>query len=709
LINRIYLPLAAYLIVLFINTPAIALTKCELALFGRPVLAENAQLAGLRYDKIKWKKYPKNFTMAMREARKRVQSIVQNPAPPTFQNTILALEAADEPIELMASVMGNFSAFQSSPQIEALETKIRSKISRFENSKIFNKELFARVEAVYQQRAQLELTTAERTMLEMAHDTFVKKGANLQADQKKRIDEIDTRLNILSQTYGENLKADRAANFMTVSDIRDLEGLPSDAIAAAAAEAQKKKLANAWVFTLNGPTYRTFMTYATNRNLRERYWRLWGTRATRPPFDNRLIVLEMSKLRQEHAQILGYHTFADYILEDRMTKNIETVNKFIDKLSSVYKPAAAQELAEMQALTDFKLKPWDIDFYAERLSQERFHFSAEDLRPYFALDNVIEGAFFVANKLYGVTFVPRPDLPKWDPSVRVFELRDRDGKALALYYLDPFPRSSKSAGAWNSSLLQGGIRGDTVLRPHVVNVGNLNEPVDGKPALLSLDNVVTLFHELGHGMHAMLSKVQFRSISGTSVQNWDGVELPSKLNENWAVHPEVLAHYAKHYLTGEKMPADLIKKIGDTANFNAAWIGLRQVRLSRIDLAWSATNLKTLSQLNTVEDVEAWEAKAIANDELLEPEKISISASFSHLFAGGYSAGYYGYQWSEVIAQDAFSLFEKNGIFDAATANSFLENVLEKGGSEPMLDLYRKFRGGDPDPNSLFRSQGLIE
>jgi peptidyl-dipeptidase Dcp len=452
------------------------------------------------------------------------------------------------------------------------------------------------------------------------------------------------------------------------------------------------------------------LTHAQDRAIREKVWRGGNGNSVDGPRDNRPILFEIVQLRNERAKLLGYQTHAHYVIDGRMAETPEKAVSFLEGLSKSYYPHAVKDLKDIRELAGHEIEPWDLAFYSNKLSEQRFGFSDQELKPYFPIDQVLKGAFYVAKKLYGVTFHVRKDLPAWDPSVQVFEVRDREDKYLALFYFDPYPRKSKRGGAWETDLQTAGVYNGRMRRPHVVNVTNVNSPIDGRPALLSPDNVTTIFHELGHGLHSMLTRVRERSISGTSVA-WDFVELPSQLNENWAFEPEVLKVYARHYETGEPIPKELVAKFKAAATFQTGYFGLRQVQKSLLDLAWHMRDVDVVGggkDAHDVNEVDQWELEFRAPYQLTPNHGSLISPTFSHVFSGGYSAGYYSYKWADVLASDAFSVFQSAGIFDPTTSNKFLRAVLEKGGSEEAADLYRQFRGRDPDPNALLRKEGLL-
>lgn len=664
-------------------------------------------LNAIEFDKIQTSHFMPAYVKGFKEARKRSRALRMDTSPPTFENTIMALENMSAPLELVSTVFGNYMSFQTNPEIQALAQRLQPISLRLSNRISFNENVFKRVESLYNQRDSLNLNLEQQELLRGTYKGFLRSGINLPPEQKTRLKEIKERLAQLSLKYGDQLREYTNAYQLVIKNKRQLDGLPESTIAAAAQRAKNAKLEGAWIFTLDPSTYIDVVTYSNNRKLRERIWRDYNRKAAQAPHDNRPLVIEIARLRDEYAKILGYKTYGDFVVEDRMARNVDTINGFLDKLAATYKVHARKELEEVKAFSGRNdLKPWDIGYYSEKLKKSLFSVSDEQLRPYFNLDNVIQGALDVASKLYGIQFIPQTDIPTWDPSVKVFRVLDENKEDLALFYIDPFLRPSKRGGAWMNNLRSAGIYNGKMQRPHVINVYNLVPPNDHGPTLLTFDEVRTVFHELGHGLHGMLTQVESPSLSGTSVA-WDAVELPSQIFENWAIEPTVLSQYAFHYKTGEALPADLVEKVQQAKNFQAGMIGLRQIMLGKIDLAFHGS---PLNGLETEKDIERWERTAKAPYAIMKsPRGPLMATSFAHIFAGGYASGYYSYKWADVLASDAYSVFEDEGIFNLAVARRFREEILERGGVEKPDVLYRRFRGQDPDPDALLRAEGLIE
>lgn len=656
------------------------------------------------FDQIRIDHFRPAFTRGLKEAKTRLKAIRENADAPTFVNTIAALEAVDEPLAQVSNVFFSYLSMKTSPALQDLADKVNPKLARFSSSIYFDEVIFSKVEKLYASRASLGLSTEQMTLLEKTYLNFIRNGAKLDAQAKARVAAIDVRLSILSEAFKKNLNQSVNSYALVITDRAKLAGLPDSAIKAAEARAKQKGKNGAWVFTLQIPSYMPLVQYADHRSVREEIWRAFGARASSGSSDNRPLLLEIVQLRQERAKILGYSSHAHYKTEDRMAKNPENIELFLTKLADAYRPAALRDLEELREFAGHDLKPWDIAYYSEKLRQNRYGYSEEDLRPYLSLDRVVEGAFYAANRRYGVMFKPRPDLPTWHESVRAYEVQDRQGGFLTLFYLDPFPRESKRPGAWMTTVQDGGEFGGLMQRPHVLNVTNVTPPIGDEPALLKLSEVTTIFHELGHGLHAILSQVRSRTLSGTNVA-WDFVELPSQMNENWATEPEVLDVYARHYKTDERIPNELVEKVRKAANFQAGLMGLRQVSMGMLDLAWHAGDF---SEVKSADDVNEWERKVMQPYRVFDAAGSLTSPAFSHIFAGGYSAGYYSYKWADVLAADTFDVFKRNGIFDQETSDRFRREILEKGGTENPAELYRRFRGRDAELEALLKAEGII-
>ncbi|WP_051211138.1 M3 family metallopeptidase [Runella zeae] len=659
------------------------------------------------YDKIK----PEHFLPALKEAmaqgKKEIDAIVDNKAKPTFENTIIALEQGGENVGKASSILFHLNGAETNPEIQKTVREASPLLTEYGNDITLNDKLFARVKAVWDQRDKLKLDTESAMLLEKTYKSFARNGANLNAADKEKLRGINKELSQLSIKFSENNLAETNEYSLVVTDEKDLAGLP-DFVKEAAKAAAKRLNKEGWVFTLHAPSYGPFMQYADNRDLRKQLFLAYNGRGFNgSKNDNKDNIAQIVKLRYEKAKLLGYATWADYILEERMANSKQIVNNFLNDVKKYAEPAAARELAELTAyakkngFAEDKLQRWDVSYYSEKLKKEKYAINDELLKPYFKLENVLDGIFALTNKLYGISFKENKNIPGWHPEVKAYEVFDKDGKFLAVWYGDYFPRAGKRAGAWNNSVQDQWIENGVEYRPHVVNVCNFSRPTDTKPSLLSFNEVTTLFHEFGHALHGMLAKGKYQTTSGTSVA-WDFVELPSQIMENFAEEPEVLRMFAKHYQTGEVIPQEYIEKIRASSNFMAGLANLRQIGLGMIDMAWHSNvpNGESVAQIEEKADVGAQIYPKV--------EGISVSTAFSHIFAGGYSAGYYSYKWSEVLDADAFELFKEKGIFNQEVATSFRENVLSRGGSEKPMVLYKRFRGREPKPEAMLKRAGLI-
>ncbi len=644
---------------------------------------------------------------AIEEARGRIKAIRDYPQTATFENTILALELCSEKVDIVANVFYNLLGSSTNEELQKIAQELGPKISNFSSDIILDDKLFARVKTVWDQRKTLKLTQEEAKLLENSYTDFVRNGANLNAEQKEALREIDQKLSRLGPEYSENvLKATNAFELL-ITDEKDLAGLPQGTREAARLAATEKSK-QGWLFNLQAPSFMPFMKYSERRELREKMWKAYNSRAFKDSFDNQKVVLEIVKLRHERAQLLGFKTHADFILQKRMAENPEKVREFLNKLLAASMPAARRDLADAQKFADTlngpnPLMPWDFGFYTEKLKEQKFKINEEELRPYFKLENVIEGVFEHSRRLYGLTFKATTDYPVYHPDVKVYEvLNESDGAFVGLFYTDFFPRDSKRGGAWMTNFFEQGLYGDTLMRPHVSIVCNFTKPTLTAPSLLTFDEVRTLFHEFGHALHSLLSQCRFRSLSGTNVY-WDFVELPSQIFENWTLEKEGLDTFARHYETGATIPEELTKKIIDSSKFLAGYASIRQINFALMDMSWHSTDP------DLIRDVDAFEKMVTENTRLLPTvDGMNSSCSFSHIFAGGYSAGYYSYKWAEVLDADAFEYFQEQGIFNKEVATKFKENILSRGGTEHPMELYKRFRGREPDPEALLRRDGLI-
>lgn len=644
----------------------------------------------------------------MVQGRKEVDAIAANPAKPTFENTIVALERSGDLLGRTVSILFNLNSAETTPELQGIVREASPLLTEYGNDITLNEKLFGRIKAVYDTRASLKLDTESQMLLEKTYKRFARNGANLSAKDKDRLRAIDKELSQLSLQFGENVLNETNEYSMLVTDEKDLAGLPDFAREAARSTA-KQKGKEGWMFTLQAPSYGPFMQYADNRALRQKLFMAFNSRGFRgDKNDNSAIIQKMVNLRYERANLLGYKTHADFVLEESMAGSKDKVQSFLNELVAYAKPAAEKQLTELNTyakahgFTGDRVEQWDYSYYSEKLKKEKYDLDDETLKPYFKLENVLEGVFTVANKMYGLTFKENKSIPVYNPEVRAYEVFDRDGKFISVFYGDYFPRPGKRSGAWMNDVQGQKIVNGQNIRPHIVNVCNFSRPTETKPSLLSFYEVTTLFHEFGHALHGMLANGQYESLSGTSVPR-DFVELPSQVMENWCYDPEALRLFAKHYQTGEVIPNELVEKIRASQNFMAGMANLRQLRFGLVDMYWH-------SQKPTGESVTEVESRVDSLVQLLPPVKgTAFSPAFSHIFAGGYSAGYYSYKWSEVLDADAFEAFkEKGGLNSREVAEKFRANVLEKGGSEKPMELYKKFRGREPSPKAMLRRSGLI-
>lgn len=660
------------------------------------------------YDKIKVEHFIPAMKEGMTLGRKEVDAIVNNPAKPTFQNTIIALEDAGQTLSRVTPILFHLNSAETTPDLQKTVREASPLLTEYGNDISLNEKLFARVKAVWDQRDKLKLNTEDRMLLEKTYKGFSRNGANLSATDKEKLRGINKELSQLSIDFNEHNLDETNAYSLHVTDEKDLAGLPGY-VKEGAKAAAKKQNKEGWIFTLQAPSYGPFMQYAENRELRKKLWLAYNKRGFNgDKNDNQAVIQKIVKLRHEKANLLGYKTWADYILEERMAENPQKVMAFEKNVLGYAKPAAEREIKELtdyakaQGYPENTLQRWDVSFYSEKLKKEKYSINDELLKPYFKLENVLDGLFTLTNKLYGLTFKERKDIPTWNAEVKTYEILDAKGNLLAIWYGDYFPRPGKRAGAWNSGTRSQHFEGSKDIRPHVLNVCNFTRPTETMPSLLTFREVETLFHEFGHALHAMSSHVKYDALSGTSVP-WDFVELPSQFMENFCLEPEVLKLFAKHYKTGEVIPQEYIEKLKASSNFLAGIGTARQINLGLTDMAWHG-------QTPTGESVAQVEAKVAAQTEVLPlVEGTAVSPAFAHIFAGGYSAGYYSYMWSEVLDADAFELFQEKGIFNKEVSQSFLNNILSKGGTEKPMVLYKRFRGREPKPEAMLKRAGLIK
>ncbi|MEZ4853492.1 M3 family metallopeptidase [Flavobacterium sp.] len=658
------------------------------------------------FTKIELADYIPNFKSCIANAKKEIDAIVTSQENPTFENTIETLEFAGQQLDRLSSIFFNLNSAETCDEMQKIAQEVSPWLTEFGNDITLNEELFKKVNAVYDIKDSLGLTIEQKTLLDKKYKGFVRNGALLNEDQKKKLREIDTQLAKLKLKFGENVLAETNNYQLHITNETDLKGLPDGAKEAAADLAKTKNL-EGWIFTLDFPSYLPFVTYVDNRELRKEISIAYGKKAFQNnEFDNQQNIKDIVRLRHERANLLGYVSHAHFVLEERMAQNPEKVQAFLHDLLEKAKPAAENEFAELTAFAKEldgidQLQKWDSAYYSEKLKQKKFNLDDEKLKPYFKLENVLNGAFTIAEKLYGIRFQEVFDIDKYHEDVKTYEVLDFEGNFIALFYADFFPRKGKRNGAWMTSFKNQYIKDGKNERPHISNVCNFTPPTKTKPSLLTFNEVTTLFHEFGHGLHGMLANTTYPSLSGTSVF-WDFVELPSQIMENWCYQPEALALFAKHYETGEIIPQEYVDKIKESANFLEGMATLRQLSFGLLDMAYHG-------KPQTIEDVKTFEKEAFENTKLYpDVAENCMSTSFSHIFQGGYSSGYYSYKWAEVLDADAFAYFEENGIFNTEVATKFKEYVLSKGGTEHPMELYKKFRGQEPTPDALLKRAGLI-
>lgn len=658
------------------------------------------------FSKINLSDYKEAFQKCIEMAKNEIDNIITNNEAPTFENTIAALDYSGENLDRLSSIFFNLNSAETSDEMQKIAQEVSPELTKFGNDITLNEDLFKRVKAVYNQKNQLNLTTEQQTLLDKKYKGFVRNGALLNEEQKTKLREIDTQLAKLKLTFGENVLAETNNYQLHITNEADLKGLPEGAKEAAKHLAESKEM-EGWLFTLDFPSYLPFVTYIDNRELRKEMTIAAGKKAFQNnEYDNQENVKNIVRLRHERANLLGYISHAHFVLEERMAQSPDKVITFLNELLEKAKPAAEKEFEELTAFAKEldgieTIEKWDSAYYSEKLKQKLFNLDDEKLKPYFQLENVLNGVFTIAKKLYGITFKEIFDIDKYHADVKTFEVLDFEGNLVALFYADFFPRKGKRNGAWMTSFKPQFIKNGVNERPHISNVCNFTPPTPTKPSLLTFNEVTTLFHEFGHGLHGMLANTTYPSLSGTSV-NWDFVELPSQIMENWCYEPEALALFARHYETGEIIPQEYVEKIKDSANFLEGMATLRQLSFGLLDMAYHG-------KVQTIDDVKAFEEKAFENTKLYpEVAENCMSTAFSHIFQGGYSSGYYSYKWAEVLDADAFAFFQEKGIFDAEVARKFKEYVLSKGGTEHPMELYKKFRGHEPTPDALLKRAGLI-
>ena len=659
------------------------------------------------FSQIKNEDYFPAFQEGIALAKAEIEAIVNNPEAPTFENTIEAMDYSGEVLDRLSSIFFNLNSAETNDEMQKIAQEVSPLLSEFSNDITLNPELFARIKSVYEQKESLNLTPEQSTLLDKKYKSFSRNGANLAEDQKNQLREIDKELSKLSLQFGENVLAETNAFQMHLTDEKDIAGLPEGTIEAARslAKAQEKE---GWIFTLDHPSYLPFMTYADNRELRKKMAIAFGSKGFQNnEFNNEAIVLKIVKLRHQRANLLGYATHAHFVLEERMAESPEKVMAFENDLLTKAKPAALKEFEQLSAFAKEmhginQLEKWDGAYYSEKLKQQLFNLDDEKLKPYFQLEKVLNGAFTIAGKLFGLTFTEVFDIDKYHEEVMTYEVTDANNDLVAIFYADFFPRKGKRNGAWMTSFKSQYVKNGVNERPHISNVCNFTKPTETKPSLLTFNEVTTLFHEFGHGLHGMLANTIYPSLSGTSVY-WDFVELPSQVMENWCYEPEALALFATHYQTGEVIPQEYVEKIKESASFQEGLATLRQLSFGLLDMAWHGQDPTNITNLK------AFETEQFKSTQLYpDVAENAMSTAFSHIFQGGYSSGYYSYKWAEVLDADAFEYFKESGIFNKEIADKFKDNVLSKGGTEHPMKLYKRFRGQEPKPDALLRRAGLL-
>lgn len=672
-----------------------------------PLLTESKLPYGApAFDKIENEHYKPAFEAAIAEGKAEIDAIINNPEAPTFENTIEAMEYAGGKLGDVAGIFYALMSANTNDQMQAIAQELSPMLNEYSMYISLNDKLFQRVKAVYEQRESLNLDTDQKTLLENSYKSFVRNGANLNEEDKAIYSELVNKASVLSLQFGQNVLGATNAFTLHITDEADLDGLP-DYVKEMGAETAKEKGLEGWVYTLDAPSFGPFMKNSRNRELREKMWRAYNTRCINDSFDNTQIVKDLVDARIRIANILGYETFADYALEERMAKDKRVVLDFLNDLMEKSLPYAKKEVNEIykyakkNGFEGKEIMPWDFSYWSERYQEAEYSLNAEELKPYLSLESCINAAFDLAHRLYGINFAQINNVPVYHPDVKVYDITDSDGRHLALLYADFFPRASKRGGAWMTEFRGQSIKDGVEYRPFINMVTNFTKPTADAPSLITHDELTTLLHEFGHVLHGVLAEGRYGSLTGTNVPR-DFVELPSQIMENWAYEPEFLNSFAKHYITGEPMPAELIEKVVAAKNYLAAYGQVRQLQFGISDMSWHT--LTALPKEGTVEF-----EKNVLKKYAVVPmiEGTCFSTAFSHIFQGGYSAGYYSYKWAEVLEADAFSLFQEKGIFNREVADSFRKNILSAGGAEEASVIYRNFRGHDPEPEALMRKLGL--
>ncbi|WP_440120866.1 M3 family metallopeptidase [Tenacibaculum sp. Ill] len=661
------------------------------------------------FSQIKEENYKPAIKEAIQIATNEINAIVENPEAPTFENTTVALDNTGNTLDRATSIFFNLNSAETNEEIQKIAKDISPWLSEFRNDMILNEELFKRVKTVYDQLSDLNLTPEQEMLLDKQYKSFARNGANLNEADKAELRKIDAELAKLSLQFGEHVLAETNAFKLFITNEDDLAGLPESA-KEAAKELANSKGKEGWMITLDYPSYIPFMTYADNRELRKKLSIAFGKKGFQQnEYNNEQVVKNIVTLRHKRANLLGYKTHAHFVLEERMAETPEKVMEFLNELLEKAKPAAQREFKNLEAYAKKldgidQLQKWDGAYYSEKLKKELFNLDQELLKPYFKLENVIDGVFTVANKLYNLQFEEIDTIDKYHEDVKTYAVKDTDGNFVSYFYADFHPRPGKRNGAWMTSYKSQYMSNDTNERPQVSIVCNFTKPTQTKPSLLTFNEVTTLFHEFGHALHGMLANTTYKSLSGTSV-SWDFVELPSQVLENWCYEKEALELFAKHYETGEVIPMEYVEKIKESASFHEGMQTLRQLSFGLLDMSWHSGDSP-----ETITNVKEFETNAFAETKLYpDVAENCMSTSFSHIFQGGYSAGYYSYKWAEVLDADAFEYFKEEGIFNKEVADKFKNNVLSKGGTEEPMELYKRFRGREPKPDALLRRAGLID
>ena len=692
---------------LLIAGAALALiTGCNMK---NPLLTESAAPFGApEFDKIENEHYLPAFEAGIAEAKAEIDAIIANEEEPTFENTIEAMEYAGGTLNNVAGIFYALMEANTNETMQAIAEQISPMLTEYSMYVSLNADLFERVKAVYEKRNELGLEKDQMKLLEDNYKSFVRGGANLSDEDKALYSKWSEELSLATLQFSKNVLAATNAYVLNITDEADLAGLP-DFVRTMAAETAAEKGLEGWAFTLDAPSYSPFLKYSQNRELRKQIWTAYNTRAIGGEFDNTDVVRKIVDLRIKIANILGYETYADYALEERMAKSKANVTEFIMNLLEPSLEFARKDIADVFAYAKKngfegdRLESWDFSYWSERYQEAEYSLSAEELKPYFQLESCIDAVFGLASRLYGISFTELDNVPVYHEDVKVYEVKDADGSHLALFYADFFPRASKRGGAWMTSFRDQKIQNGVEYRPFITTVMNFTKPTADAPALITHDELTTFLHEFGHALHGIFAEGRYPSLTGTSVSR-DFVELPSQIMENWAFEPEYLNSFAKHYKTGEPIPAELIEKIVAAKNYLAGYAQVRQLHYGWLDMSWH-----TLTELPAEGTVE-FETKALAPYAIMPAvEGAAFSGSFSHIFSGGYSAGYYSYKWAEVLEADAFSLFKEKGIFNTDVAASFRKNILSKGGTEDEAVIYRNFRGHDPQPEALMEKLGLTK